>query len=61
MIGVNDTSWKDHILMIVAKAYRLLAFIRRSCLGVVGSVSLLRLYCSLVRSHFCYCLSYMAT
>ena len=41
--------------MIVAKANRLLGFIRRSCAGIVGSVALLRLYCSLVRLHFCYC------
>ena len=41
--------------MIVAKANRLLGFIRRSCAGIVGSVALLRLYCSLVRSHFCCC------
>ena len=26
---VNDSSWKDHILMIVAKANRLLGFIRK--------------------------------
>jgi len=49
------TPWNDHILTIVAKANRLLGFIRRSCVGIVGSVALLRLYCSLVRSHFCYC------
>ena len=55
VVIVNDTSWKDHILMIVAKANRLLGFIRRSCAGIVGSVPLLRLHCSLVRSHFCYC------
>ena len=41
--------------MIGAKANRLLGFIRRSCAGIVGSVALLCLYCSLVRSHFCYC------
>ena len=41
--------------MIVAEANRLLDFIRRSCVGIVGSVPLLRLYCSLVRSHFCFC------
>ena len=52
---VNDTSWKDHILVIVTKASRLLCFIRRSCAGIVGRVPLLRLYCSLVRWHFCYC------
>ena len=55
VVIVNDTSWKDHILMIVAKANRLLGFIRRSCARIVGSVPLWRLYCSLVRSHFCYC------
>ena len=55
VVVVNDTSWKDHTLMIVAKANRLLGFIRRSCSGIVGSVALLSLYCSLVRSHFCYC------
>ena len=54
VVIVNDTSWKDHILMIVAKANRLLGFIR-SCARIVDSVALLRLYCSLVRSHFCYC------
>ena len=47
---VNDTSWKDLVLMIVAKANRLLGFIRRSCAGIVGSVALLRVYCSFVRS-----------
>lgn len=52
---VNDTTWKEHILMIVAKAYRLVGFIRRSSTEIVGSVPLLRLYCSLVRLHFCYC------
>ena len=41
--------------MIVAKANSLLGFIRRSCAGIVASVALLRLYCSLVRSHFFYC------
>ena len=55
VVIANETSWKDHILMIVAKGNRLLGFIRRSCAGIVGSVALLRLYCSLVRLHFCYC------
>ena len=54
VVVVNDTSWKNHILMIVAKANRLLGFIRWSCAGIVSSVALLRPYCSLVRSHFCY-------
>lgn len=52
---VDDTSWKDHVLMIVAKAKRLLGFIRRTRAGIVGSVPPFRLYCSLVCSHFCYC------
>ena len=55
VVIANNTSWKDHILMIVAKANRFLDFIRRSCAGIVGSVALLRLHCSLVRSHFCFC------
>lgn len=38
VVIVNDTSWKDHILVIVAIAKRLLSFIRRSCAGKVGSV-----------------------
>jgi len=41
--------------MTLAKANRLLGFIRRSRAAIFGSVALLRLYCSLVRSHFCYC------
>ena len=55
VVIVNDTSWKDHIFTIVAKANRLLGFIRRSCAEIVGSVPLLHLYYSLVRSPFCYC------
>jgi len=53
----DSLSYLDNllILMIVAKANRLLGFIRRSCAGIVGSVALLCLYCSSVRSHFCYC------
>ena len=45
VVIANDTSWKDHILMIVAKANRLLGFIR-SCAGIVGSVALLHLFIS---------------
>ena len=51
----NDTSWKDHLVMIVAKAKRMLGFLKRNCAGIVGSTVLLRLYCSLVRSHFFFC------
>ena len=35
IVTVNDTSWKDHILMIVVKVNRLLGFIRRICAGIV--------------------------
>ena len=51
----NDTSWKDHLVMIVAKANRMLGFLKRNCAGIVGSMVLLRLYCSLVSFHFCFC------
>ena len=51
----NDTSWKEHIVMIVAKANRMLGFLKRHCGGLVDSEALLRLYSSLVRSHLCYC------
>jgi len=54
IVIANDTSWKDHIVMIVAKANRMLGFLKRNCAGIVGSARL-RLYCSLVRYHFCFC------
>lgn len=41
--------------MIVAKANRMLGFLKRNCPGIVGSKVLLHLYCSLVRSHLCFC------
>ena len=31
----NDTSWKDHLVMIVAKANRMLGFLKRNCAGIV--------------------------
>ena len=40
VVIVNDTSWEDHMLMIVAKANRLLGFIRRSCAVFLSSVAL---------------------
>ena len=52
---VNDTSWREHVVTIVAKANRMLGFLKRNCAGVVDSNALLRPYCSLVRSHLCYC------
>ena len=51
----NGTSWKEHIVMIVAKANRMLGFLKRHCGGLVDSEALLRLYSLLVRSHLCYC------
>ena len=51
----NDTSWKEHIVMIVAKANRILGFLKRHCAGLVDNEALLRLYSSLIRSHICYC------
>ena len=32
----------------------MLGFLKSNCAGIVGSTVLLRLYCSLVRSHFCF-------
>ena len=52
---VNDTSWREHIVTIVAKANRMLGFLKRNCVGLVDSNALLRLYRSLVQSHLCYC------
>ena len=51
----NDTSWREHIVTIVAEANRMLGFPKRNCAGPVDSNALLRLYCSLVQSHLCYC------
>ena len=58
MIAI-DTSWKAHLVMIVAKAYRMFGFLKRNCTGIVGSTVLLRLYYFLVRSHFLFLLSVM--
>ena len=55
VIIVNDTSWREHIVTIVAKANRMLDFLKRNCAGLVDGNALLRLSCSLVRSHLCYC------
>lgn len=55
VVIAHDTTWKEHIVLIVAKANRMLGFIKRNCAGLVDSEALLRLYCSLVRSHLCYC------
>ena len=41
--------------MIVAKANKMQGFLKTNYAGIVGSAALLRLYCSLVRQHFCFC------
>lgn len=51
----SDMTWKDHIIMVVAKANKMLGFLKRNCAGLVNREALLRLYHSLVRSHVCFC------
>ena len=51
----SDTTWKDHIAMVAAKANKMLGFLRRNCAGLVNREALLRLYHSLVRSHVSFC------
>ena len=51
----SDTTWQDHIVMVVAKEYKMLGFLRRNCAGLDNREALLRLYHSLVRSHVCFC------
>ena len=41
--------------MVVAKANKMLGFLKRNCAGLVNREALLRLYHSLVRSHVCFC------
>ena len=43
---VNDTSWREHIVTIVAKTNRMLGFVKRNCAGLVDSNALLRLLLS---------------
>ena len=40
---------------MVAKANKMLGFLRRNCAGLVNREALLRLHHSLVRSHVCFC------
>ena len=56
----SDTTWKDHIVMVVAKANKMLGSLKRNCAGLVNREALLRLYHSLVRSHVCFCLQVWA-
>ena len=41
--------------MVVAKANKMLGFLKRNCAGLVNREALLPLYHSLVRSHVCFC------
>ena len=37
----SDTTWKDHIVMVVAKANKMLGFLKRNCAGLVNREALL--------------------
>lgn len=50
----HDLTWADHITIIVAKANRMLGFLRRHCSGGVSYDTQKTLYVSLVRSHLTY-------
>ena len=52
---MSENSNELSTITIVGKANRMLGFLKRNCAGLVDSNVLLRLYCSLVRSHLCYC------
>ena len=54
-INVEVVTAEKDLVMIVAKANRMLGFLKRDCTGIFGSTVLLPLYCSLVHSHFCFC------
>ena len=51
----SNMTWKDHIIMVVAKANKMLGFLKRNCAGLVNRKALLRLYHSLVHAHVCLC------
>ena len=51
----SNTTWQDHIVMVVAKEYKMLGFLRRNCPGLDNREALLRRYYFLVRSHVCFC------
>jgi len=46
--------------MVVAKANKMLGFLKRNYAGLVNREALLQLYHSLVRSHVCFCLQVWA-
>jgi hypothetical protein len=48
----NDLKWSSHVINIVAKANRMLGFLRRNCFHLTDVNARRLLYLSLVRSHF---------
>ena len=48
----SDMTWKDHIIMVVAKANKMLGFLKRNCAGLVNREALLRLNHSLAARMF---------
>jgi len=54
VVKADSTTWKDHIVMVVAKAKRMLGFQKKNCAGLVNREALLWLYHSLVRLHVCF-------
>ena len=52
----KDTSWSQHMNIVVSRANQMLDFLKRNCGGILDSKALKRLYMSLVRScYLCYC------
>ena len=47
----SDMTWKDHIITVVAKANKMLGFLKRNCAGLVNREARFHL----VRSHVCFC------
>ena len=47
----NDLKWSSHVINIVAKANRMLGFLRRNCFHITDVNARRLLYLSLVRSH----------
>jgi hypothetical protein len=50
-----DTSWSQHINIVVSTANQMLGFLQRNCGGILNIKALKLLYMSLVRSHLYYC------
>lgn len=52
---ISQVRVQSLVLFFFFKANRMLGFLNRNGAGLVYSNVLLRLYCSLVPSHLCYC------